>query len=108
MTRMQISILNHLLRMPKARFGTNEQDFLVLLSTKLRYILITRQEGMALSKIGNLYGVLTRDSILDPGIPRDWEGTKIEPEPETDHAGGPGGTRPDGTGTGLDPVPDDP
>lgn len=108
MTPEQVSILNNLLHLPQRRFTEAERAFVVLLSTKLRYILITRKESRALGNLG--LRLLERDPVNDPGIPVDFEGIDITPEPETAHVGGPGGTRPDGSGDGRDPIPgmDDP
>lgn len=108
MTGLQIRYLNHLLHTPVewGLFNKRERDFLVLLSTKLRYITITRREGMALEKIA--MRIVGRDPKPDddPGIPATWNHLDVTPEPETKHVGGPGGTRPDGTGDGNEDVPD--
>ncbi len=100
MTPRQLAILNSLLRLRPDQFTDREKTFLVQLSTKLRYILVTRREGVALAKLGEV--LLGRDVAIDPGNPNTFDGVDVRPEPETEHAGGPSGTRPPGTGDGND------
>lgn len=100
---LQVWYLNHLLGLPPDRFTERERAFLVLLSTKLRYTVIKRQESQALEALAHrmLGG---GDPTYDPGIPNTFNGIDVRPEPETEHTGGPGGTRPAGTGNGLEPL----
>lgn len=94
MTPMQTSILNNLLRLPLRRFTAHEREWLSLVSRKLRYMIIARKQSRALSAIG--LRLLEGDPIADPGVPDDWEGLNVTPDPETKHEGGPGCTWPDG------------
>ncbi len=103
MTTEQVTIVNALLRASPRRFTIREKEFLVLLSTKLRYIILSRLEGMALQEMADR--LIDGGPARDPGPVDDFDGYNVRPEPETEHEGGPGGTRPPGTGDGND-VPD--
>ena len=100
----QIAILNTLVREPTRKFTADEQRFLILLATKLRHTNLTRRESMALERIAFaiIEGPLPE---RDPGIVNAWGEHDVTPEPDMGYVGGPGGTRPPGTGDGND-VPD--
>ncbi len=103
MNNEQESMLNGLLRRPKLRYTLSEQEFLVKLATKLRHTILSRTEGRALDLLWRT--VFNAYPTVDPGRIDTWEGTDVRPERETPDEGGPGGTRPPGTGDGSD-VPD--
>lgn len=103
MTEEQVTRLNALLHEPARRFTAREKEFLIVLSTKLRYIILSRLECMALQEMADR--LIDAGPTRDPGPVDSFDGYDVRPEPETEHEGGPGGTRPPGTGDGND-VPD--
>ena len=100
----QIAILNTLLRKPTWMFTADQQRFLITLATKLRYTNLTRCESIALERIAFavIEGPLPEH---DPGIVNTWGEYNVAPGRDSGCVGGPGGTRPPGTGDGND-VPD--
>lgn len=106
MNAEQTAILNSLLRMRYLAFTTKEAAWLILLSQRLRYTQLTRNESLTLQEMSDR--LLPRDPDHDPGMPDDFGGFVIAPiqSPRDAPAGGPGGERPPGTGDGNSDLPD--